>query len=304
MGLPEDLWIKSGDWSNYEAYVAGAIAARFPGISIIRNKKVVGAKSRTLRQIDILLETSGLIAVECKHYARKIHVKDVESFLGMMDDLGVRSGIMVAPNGYTKAAISRSENDPRKLHLQILPPDRLSEFQTLGAPIIWLDSHGFALHGPAGWVVDDELFNEPGGTLVSFYPLGHSIQTAARHAGFMYANILIKPTPSASLAEMAAPHEANIFAHHPSSTILIEHLKVKDKHKEDHTALLRTASLGATPFGVEMSLYIDFENVVLLLVMHAPPKEEAVHLRMLLSVSESVFAMNVKYTVCEIGYQS
>lgn len=289
----DEFWIQPGDWKSYEAYVTGALVARFPGIRIKHDVHVIGRRSKISRQIDILVESSSLIVIECKHYTRKIDVKHVESFLSMMDDLGVKSGIIITSTGYTKGAYARSKNDPRKLDLQILAPERLSGYQSLGSPIIWQDSCGFALTSPPGWITDNELTDVPGGALVAMYPLGHSIQSAARFGEFMYANILSKPDPSATLDELAAVHQSNILADTPTSTFIFESRAITDSSGYVRNTLLRTARIEGNSFGLEHALYMDFGDAVLLLVLLSSPHDIEQQLQLLFGVAESCFSMTV-----------
>jgi hypothetical protein len=140
--------------------------------AIRRDVRVNGRHSGVERQIDILVGVEGLIAVECKCYARRVDVKLVEMYLGMLDDLGVCAGILVTTKGYSRAALNRAQNDPRDIDLQIIHPDRLSEYQHVGAPLIYRGDLGISLAPPPFWVVDVELVHEPGGALVMMYPLG------------------------------------------------------------------------------------------------------------------------------------
>lgn len=193
----DDLWIKPGDWRSYEAYVAGALAERFPGIDIRCDFRVIGRHSGVERQIDILVGVEGLIAVECKCYARRVDVKIVEMYLGMLDDLGVRAGILVTAKGYSEAALNRARNDPRDIDLQIIHPDRLSEYQHTATPLIYRGNLCISLVPPQFWVVDIELTQAPGGALAIMYPLGHSLSSAMRSADVIYCNIVARPFANA-----------------------------------------------------------------------------------------------------------
>lgn len=80
-----------------------------PSAAVERNAKLQGRISNRLRQIDIAIQqTFGpqtlLIIVECKQWRRKIDVKAVEGFAGVMEDVGAHAGIMVSPKGFTAAA--------------------------------------------------------------------------------------------------------------------------------------------------------------------------------------------------------
>ena len=127
-----DLWIAEDDWRMYESYGFGMLQSRFPGARVINNAHLPGLKSGTNRQIDILVEWKDggfdfRIALDCKCYKRNVDVKDVESFLGMLEDIRVSKGVLLTTKGYSKAAYERARREPRDIDLQILKPERLSE---------------------------------------------------------------------------------------------------------------------------------------------------------------------------------
>lgn len=299
MSEQDDLWLKRGDWRSYEAYVAGILSRRFVGTKITCDVRFKGRKSGIARQIDILVETAGSLVVDCKCYGRKVDVKHVEAFLGMLDDLGVRTGILITTKGYTSGALARAESEPG-IDLQILPPDRLSDYQRLGAPLIWRGSFGISLEPPPGWVADNELTHTEGGPLVSMYPLGHTLESAARIASFSYANILSKPFAEAALEEVAAPHQANILADEPNSIFEFENLMLVCNGASRDT-LLRTATVGAKPFGQEHCLYVDYGEVVLLLVLLSPPGQADIMVPKLLDMARTSFRMTVLDTTGASG---
>jgi predicted helicase len=154
--MDEKLWLQKGDGSAYEAYVAGAIATSNPGLAVQRDVRMPGRKSERMRQIDILLGEPGQVAVECKYFHRKVDVKAVEAFLGMMDDVGIRKGLIVTSRGFTAAAAKRAANDDRHLNLHTIAPDRLSDYQFVGTPLLYRGSIAISLDCPKHWVVDTE----------------------------------------------------------------------------------------------------------------------------------------------------
>lgn len=73
-----------------------------------------GLLSRTHRQVDVaVFAARGArpeIAVEWRLYGRRLNVKDVEGFLGMLEDVGAKRGVLVAPLGFSPAAERRVQN--------------------------------------------------------------------------------------------------------------------------------------------------------------------------------------------------
>jgi hypothetical protein len=186
----------------------------------------------------------------------------------MLDDLGVHAGVLVTTKGYRAGALARARNDGRNIDLQILSPDRLSNFQHVGTPIIWSGAHGVSLSIPEGWIVDDQ----PGEALVTIYPLGHTRESASGHSAFIYANILTKPSPAATLADVAAPHVRSTLDHAPNVHFETQALTINDRDGP-RLALLRRARYAPEPSSLEHCLYIDHGDAVLLLGLWSPPGE-------------------------------
>jgi hypothetical protein len=288
-----ELWLRFGDWRSYEAYVAGTITRRFPGAKVTADVHLFGSKSGVPRQIDVLVEHPEAIAFDCKCYRRKVDVKHVESFLGLLDDVGISSGVLVTTRGYTKAALARAKNHHSAIDLQILSPDRLSEYQHVGAPLIWRGSVGVFLDCPKGWVVDNQYSETPGRWLVAMYPLGHTLESAASLSWFMYANFISKSAEAPTLSAVAAGHEANILSDAPGSRFTHSGDVVIDEDGVSREALLRTAEIETMKYGLEHSLYIDHGPHVLLIVLLSPPGESESGLRILTEVARKSFVMTV-----------
>jgi len=72
-------------------------------------REIIGKHSQEKRQIDVaVFDTRNmshpLLAVESKRYSRKLNVKDVEAFVGMLADIGAQRGILVCPLGFSEGA--------------------------------------------------------------------------------------------------------------------------------------------------------------------------------------------------------
>jgi hypothetical protein len=77
-------------------------------------REVIGRYSLAKRQIDVAVYCAKsmpypFLVVESKRYSRRLNVKDIESFIGMKDDLGAQIGVVVCPNGFSPGAIRRAE---------------------------------------------------------------------------------------------------------------------------------------------------------------------------------------------------
>lgn len=99
----------SAEARDLELLVAKIQQSLAPDAEVIHNAKIPGRKSKTARQIDVLMKQRVgqyeiLIAIECKDYNRPIDVKSVEGFFGMLEDIRAHKGVLVCPRGFTAAA--------------------------------------------------------------------------------------------------------------------------------------------------------------------------------------------------------
>jgi hypothetical protein len=102
-------------WKRFESLVGKIQQELAPDATIILDDKIMGQRSRTLRQIDISIRRSVgqfeiLIIVDCKDYAKPVDVKGVEDFLGLTEDVGANKGALVSSSGFTKAAKIRAKD--------------------------------------------------------------------------------------------------------------------------------------------------------------------------------------------------
>lgn len=104
------------DWRMYERVAACfEIEAAGMDISVTPNTSLKGTISGVARQIDILIEgrwdadLERRIIFDAKLRKRKVDVKDVESFEGMMRDVRASRGVLICSSGYTEAAKRRAD---------------------------------------------------------------------------------------------------------------------------------------------------------------------------------------------------
>lgn len=148
------------DWRLYERFVASLESEKATNeITVIPNAKLIGCISHVERQVDVLIDarlqedTTRRIIVDAKLWRRKINVKDVESFEGMMRDCRANKGILVCPNGYSPAALRRSQD---YITIRLVT---LAELESID-PSRWDHCVGqcqkyFATKNP-GWVLYDQ----------------------------------------------------------------------------------------------------------------------------------------------------
>lgn len=88
------------------------VAVRVEGTSAVGRRCVIGRYSLVPRQLDVAAygvgESTPFLVADAKRHARKLDVKQAEMFIGMLDDVGARIGLLVSPAGFTAAAVRRS----------------------------------------------------------------------------------------------------------------------------------------------------------------------------------------------------
>lgn len=148
------------NWRDYEKRVYQEMVRIYPYANIHHNVRLPGRFSRTTRQVDILVTgiAGGLLyrtVVDTKLYNRKIDVKHIEQFIGMIEDLDCSHGMIVSEKGFTPAAEFRAVSNPHTVAVDIVTfADLASSYQSEGGAIPWVGEHAVLLNPPLGWIVD------------------------------------------------------------------------------------------------------------------------------------------------------
>lgn len=109
-----------------------------PDAEVQHDVKLPGRISQRERQIDVLVrqpigQYEMMIVLECKDHGRRVDVKGVEEFHGLLDDVGAHKGALVSPKGFSKAAKARAaawkidlyspvDTDPHKWQAKVSVP--------------------------------------------------------------------------------------------------------------------------------------------------------------------------------------
>lgn len=96
-----------------ELLVTKIQTALSPDAEVTHDARLMGRASKRERQIDVLVrqrigQYDMTIVIDCKDHARPIDVKGVETFHGLVADVGAQRGVLVCPSGFTKAAKERA----------------------------------------------------------------------------------------------------------------------------------------------------------------------------------------------------
>lgn len=103
------------EWKEFEDLVASIHRGLNPGAQITQDEKLPGWKSGRKRQIDICIRQQAgiqslLIIVECKKRSKPVDIPQMQSFIGLKEDVGAHAGVLVNQKGFSKGALRLAKN--------------------------------------------------------------------------------------------------------------------------------------------------------------------------------------------------
>ena len=110
---PTEVSPTLAQWKLFEEEVKKTQTGLDPDSVVEHDVRLEGLLSKQARQIDVLArgEMGGqafTIAIECKHYAKRLGIGAVDEFAGKLLDVGVDRGVLYALNGLTQPAKDRA----------------------------------------------------------------------------------------------------------------------------------------------------------------------------------------------------
>lgn len=245
-------------WQEYEKRVLEECRRVFSNSDIAYNKHIKGLYSERMRQIDVFIKTStGIVyVVDAKMYATKVDVKDVESFIGMIKDVGADYGIIVSEKGFTKSAIKRAHLGENNIEVDILNINELQMFQAEGA-ISYSGRNGVAISAPFGWIVDGTQRN---GLVASLYQRGLTFEEATINMEWAYLNFWNKNDTIDTIGKLIDYQNDNLLEMDNEGKVYVN---VNDVIKE------RIFTSKKYP-AKEITLYRDFHKFILFVVLFSP----------------------------------
>ena len=252
------------NWKKYEKEIHDYFSKQYPGSTITYDAKIVGRYSKIKRQIDILIEDyiAGIpirVAIDAKYFSKRIDVKDVESFISMLEDINVHQGILITNIGYSDGAINRAHFGPTKLDLDILNFQNFKRWQGVVA-VSYAGNNALLVQAPLGWIVDA---NSPEGFLASLYQRGLTLKGAMQRNEWMYLNFFKKEAKVSSIDDLKK-HQHN-FTLSDYTNLSIENLPSPTRRDEYMTGIQR-AKADQLPNN-EITGYIDCGDFISFFVL-------------------------------------
>jgi hypothetical protein len=281
------------NWKEYEQEIEAHFRSEYSFASITANAKLPGKFSKTERQIDLLIEEhacdlSFKIVIDAKYRNRKLDVKDVEEFLGLVRDVGAHKGVMISTEGYTEAAIQRADSDDADVILDVLNFKELNDFHGL-AGIPYSGPHGAVVQPPLGWIVDGTQGRE---ALAWLYQRGLTFEEATKTREFMYVNFWSKKEPARDLESLFKHQEG--YMRGGANPVAQMEFTGGAKRTDARTAI-RIARFQYHPGMAEYTGFVEFDDFIFMCDLFAPDELAEKNLGKLRFVLRKVFPLRVTY---------
>lgn len=256
------------NWKEYENRVLKYFTTKYPNSKIQRNIKLQGRRSKTQREIDILLTTTVFgcsmeLAIECKNWTSKLDVADVGVFIDKLNDVGISKGIIISTLGYSEGAHNRARAE-MNLQLQVLNFENLEDFYGFwGNP--YRGNFGAIISAPNGWVVNnnvskDYLLN----MLCWLHPMEFDLETAIKKGLLMYFQIL-PIIEDANMNNTFLEQDRNLLQKYANTQI-----RYWEESNELHTIKFRQINIATKPDVVEFTAGIEIEDFFVYCVYSVP----------------------------------
>lgn len=285
------------DWKEYEQKIEAHVRSQYPSAHITANAKLQGKFSKVERQIDLLIEQQVCdlpfrIVIDAKYRGRKIDVKDVEEFLGLVRDVGAHKALMVSPEGYTDAAIQRASADDADVILDVLNFSELQRFQGFGA-FPYAGQYAVALPAPFGWVID---ITQGRGALAWLYQQGLTFEEATKSGEFMYVNLWEKKEGVADLETLYKFQEGYLRKNpHLLSIAFMEGVSRKNAKTAIRAVVYDASTRPGLRDETEYTGFVDFDGFIFMCVLFTRIDLAEKNLSKLRFVMRKVLPIRVTY---------
>jgi hypothetical protein len=277
-------------WKDYENEIFEYFKTQYPTAEISHNVTVDGQFSKTKRQIDILIEdyVAGnriRIVVDGKFFTKNIDVKDVEMFIGMLNDCGANKGLLITQEGFSQAAINRAFYDLMDIELDILNFKDLHRFQAfVGIP--HSGGYGVVLPAPFGWILDGTRRQ---GMLATLYERGLTLEQAGERLEWMYVNIASKDNKIQTLEHFLDLQKLRTQAHFSDANISY----LPTIKRTDTKTRLRVIEIDSYPTK-EYTGFVEFDDFIFFCVLFTPEELKRKNIRKLENILQRVLPIYIK----------
>ena len=289
------------NWKDYENTVYEYFAQTYLGANIHLNAKITGQHSKASRQIDILIECQVAdypikIVVDTKYRSRKIHVKEVEEFIAMVEDVGANVGVIITPKGYSDAAIKRAYNGPSDIDLDIFNFDDLLIYQgESGIP--YAGNNAIIIRAPIGWIIDN---SKKYSWTACLYQRGLTLETAMKNHEFAYLNFWHKNDKASSITELVAIQNQGMKEFYTDKGIKISIKEICAPNRADgRNTYIRVASTNKLPF-LEVTGFIDCDGYIVFFVLLTRKELQNKNIRKLACILQYSLPSKIEFNNKEI----
>lgn len=270
------------DWKDYENEVFMECSRVFHNSSIQYNVHIKGIYSKRMRQIDVLVkdEKDTKYIFDAKKYNTKIDIKDVESFIGMIKDVGADYGVIVSEKGFTKAAINRAHLGEENIEVDILSINELKMFQGEMA-IPYAGNNGFIVNAPFGWIIDGTRREN---MIATTYQKGISFEEATLNKEWAYLNFWKKNDEIDSVDKLISWQNEQLLVYDVDGII---------EGKDEEMIKTRVFISNKYPTK-EITLFRDFKEFILFVVLFTPDNLMNRNIKKMRNLLLSAFPLEVK----------
>ena len=245
------------DWKNYELAVLSECRRIYKNANILYNTSINGRYSQRKRQIDILIkDDQKTYIIDAKKFNRRIDIKIVESFIGMIKDVGADYGLIVSEKGFTKTAINRAHLGEENIEVDILSLKELEQLQGTIA-ISYIDNHGIIINSPFGWIVDGSHREN---ILAILYQRGLSFEEASENKEWAYINAVIKDREISSEKELVVLQNQELLCWDKNG-------KIEEKMEDGIRIRIFESQKYPTK---EITLFREFQDFIFFVVLFTP----------------------------------
>lgn len=253
-------------WSDYEIEIFNFFRSAYPTADIRPNISLKGQFSKVPRQIDILIEdyvagSRFRTVVDGKFFSTRVDVKDIECFMGMLNDVEAHKGILITQQGYSEAAINRAHYDQIDLELDILNFKDLKHLQGEIA-IPYAGNNVVLMPAPLGWVIDAK---RQSGFVAALYQRGLTIEEAYKQNEWIYINFWEKSPKAKTIEELTKLQEEKLRERFPD--VQISYLPTIKRPGAQ--ILLRKANIPSYT-ALEYTGFVEFKDFIFFAVLFTP----------------------------------